>query len=88
VTNNGKVQKQWITHQLPNPLVGCEVSLREKCFPVLVALGQLHKGAVELLTAQGEYLDRLNETKSCEVGGQKLLVLLDSARHHYTNLAH
>ena len=47
----------------------------------------LHKGAVELLIAQGKYLDRLNESEARGMGGQQLLVLLGSARHHHTNLA-
>jgi hypothetical protein len=87
VANSGKVQKQWVAQQVPNPLVGREVSLRQKCLPVLVALGQLDKGAVELLAGQGKYLDRLDEPKACGVGGQQLLVLLGSARHEHTNLA-
>jgi hypothetical protein len=68
VANCGKVQKQWVAQQVPNPLVGCEVSLRQKCIPVLVAVGQLDKGAVELLAGQGKYLDRLDESKACGVG--------------------
>jgi hypothetical protein len=84
VANCGKVQKQWVAQQVPNPLVGCEVSLRQKCIPVLVAVGQLDKGAVELLAGQGKYLDRLDEPKSRWVGSQHLLVLLGSASDDHT----
>src|SRR5215208_9807 len=86
VANNGEVQKQRVPQQLPNPLVRCEVSLRPKCVPVLVALGQLDKGGVELRFGQAKYLDRLNEPKARGIGAQQLLILLSPTRHDHPHL--
>src|SRR5215217_2718666 len=86
LANNSKVQKQGGAQQITNPLVCSVVSLGQKCFPLLVVLGQFNKGAVELLSGQGKYLDRLNEPKARGIGSQQLLILLSSARHDYGNL--
>src|SRR5215218_1381387 len=56
LANNSKVQKQGGAQQITNPLVCSVVSLGQKCFPLLVVLGQFNKALSSCFLVRGSIL--------------------------------